>query len=329
MKGIEGEKMITLCNIYTTTNSYAGSDWNFEKTSKYVFSNGQECIEAGYFIHYFKNGNSMEEMKHVIELPSSHGCLMRCGFCASSQIMNIRVLESEEIYEIFTYIFHYNKLENKKNILVSMKGIGDLYFTLDTVEKVLQKISYNYRDICFSVSSCYWTEEMLKKIEFLQTFINFRTIQVSYITHNVEKLKNVIPYYENIIYDVDAMIQIIKQSNIKEFKINYMLIKGLNDSDDDFAAFISRFEGIKNMIVIRISKVNETQASIKNGIIGASIDRMLEFKKQLLNQDYKAYTFYSYKDDNMNCGQLITEQSKTVDSITLDQFRQIKYEAIK
>ena len=60
--------------------------------------------------------------------------------------------------------------------------------------------------------------------------------------------------------------------------------------------------------MIRISKINVTQASKKNGIIGASIERMSEFREQLQAQVYKAYLFYSHKDDNMNCGQLITEK---------------------
>lgn len=155
--------MFTLCNKYSTTNTYAGSDWNFEETTKYIFSNNHEYIEAGYFIHYLQAGNSMEEKKHVIELPSSYGCLMKCGFCASSQINNIHALDAEEIYEIFTYIFDHNQLESKKHILVSMMGIGDLYFTMNTVEKLLQKIHCNYNNIYFSVSSCYWTELMVKK----------------------------------------------------------------------------------------------------------------------------------------------------------------------
>ena len=44
------------------------------------------------------------------------------------------------------------------------------------------------------------------------------------------------------------MIQMIRQSIIEKFKINYILIKGLNDSDEDFAAFISKFEEIKKRL---------------------------------------------------------------------------------
>lgn len=304
--------MITLYNKYSTSNNYVGNDWNYEKTTKYIFAtgndrNGQEYIEAGYFIHYIKDGNHMKEKKHVIELPSSYGCPMKCSFCASSHIMNIHALQVEEIYEVFTYIFTHNQLKKKENILVSMMGIGDLYFTMNTVEKLMQKIHADYKNICFSVSSCYWTETMLKKIEFLKTFINFRTIQFTYITYNSKKAQSIIQYYKNITYDLDAIIQMFKQSNIDKLKVNYILIKEFNDSEEDFSAFISKFDEIKDKLVIRVSRINETKASIKNGITSVSIEQMLKFRDKLMAQGYQAYLFYSHKNDNMNCGQLITE----------------------
>ncbi len=300
--------MFTLYNKYITENHYVGNGWNFEKTSKYIFVNGQEYIEAGYFIHYLKTGNHLEEKKHVIELPSSYGCQMKCGFCASSRIVNTHALPVEEIYEIFTYIMNHNHLEKKKDILVSMMGIGDLYFTINTVEKLLQKIHDNYGSICFSVSSCHWTETMLTKIETLNNFMNFRTIQVTYITHDTKKAQDIIPYYKKNTYDINAIIQMIQQSSIDKFKINYILIKGFNDSDEDFTAFIAKFNEIKNKLIIRISRINVTQASETNGIASASVERMLEFRENLLEQGYQAYLFYSHKNDNMNCGQLITEK---------------------
>ena len=100
----------------------------------------------------------------------------------------------------------------------------------------------------------------------------------------------------------------IQQSSIDKFKINYILIKGFNDSNEDFTAFITKFNEIKNKLVIRISRINITQASEMNGIAGASVERVLEFRENLLEQGYQAYLFYSYKNDNMNCGQLITEK---------------------
>ncbi|KAI4452866.1 Dual-specificity RNA methyltransferase RlmN [Eubacterium plexicaudatum ASF492] len=300
--------MITLYNQYSVSNNYVGSDWNYEKTTKYIFKIDCEYIEAGYFIHYLKDTTDMREKKQVIELPSSYGCMMKCGFCASSQISHIRSLTAEEIYDIFLYIYNHNHLQNKTNILVSMMGIGDLYFTINNVEKVLKKINNKNKNIIFSISSCCWTQTMLKKVEILNTVIQFRTIQITYITHHLQKIQNIIQYYKIITYNADSIIQMIYHSTIPYFKINYILIEGINDSDEDFLTFITKFKDVKDKITVRISKINPTRASIKNGLTGSSIDRMEEFEKLLSRAGYKTYLFYSCNDDNMNCGQLVTEK---------------------
>ena len=85
-------------------------------------------------------------------------------------------------------------------------------------------------------------------------------------------------------------------------------MKGINDSKDDFDAFISIFEEVKNKIIVRISKINLTDSCKRNSIISSPIEKMEEFKQQLMENGYNAYLFYSYVNDGMNCGQLITEK---------------------
>lgn len=83
--------------------NYVGNDWNYEKTTKYIFAtgndrNGQEYIEAGYFIHYIKDGNHMKEKKTcnraAVKLWLSHEVQFLCvfpyyGYSCSSSGRNI------------------------------------------------------------------------------------------------------------------------------------------------------------------------------------------------------------------------------------------------
>ena len=85
------------------------------------------------------------------------------------------------------------------------------------------------------------------------------------------------------------------------------MINGINDSVKDFFEFIDLFQRVKERIVVRISKLNETEASISNRIRPASSEKMRQFYLILKDNGFNSYLFYSYKNDNMNCGQLINE----------------------
>lgn len=297
--------MFSLEKKYHTSNKYSGSDWNYEETTKYVFSFDLGYVEAGYFIHYLESENGIIEKKHVIELPSSYGCPMKCAFCASSLISNVKPLSSNEIYKIFYYIYENNHLTENKSLLVSMKGIGDLYFTIDSVLGAIKQMASVNKKITFSVSSCYWTYDMLKKVENMSTEVLFRSIQFTYVSYDNDVLKNIIKFYESRTYDIDMISSMITKSKLHQFKINYIMIEGVNDSEKDFEIFISKLKKIRQKIVIRISKMNVTESSKMNKLNGTTINKMMDFKKQLKDEGFNVYLFYSYKDDQMNCGQLI------------------------
>ena len=186
-----------------------------------------------------------------------------------------------------------------------MKGIGDLYFTIDSVLGAIKQMASVNKKITFSVSSCYWTYDMLKKVENMSTEVLFRSIQFTYVSYDNDVLKNIIKFYESRTYDIDMISSMITKSKLHQFKINYIMIEGVNDSEKDFEIFISKLKKIRQKIVIRISKMNVTESSKMNKLNGTTINKMMDFKKQLKDEGFNVYLFYSYKDDQMNCGQLI------------------------
>lgn len=306
--------MVVLESRHYAENTYSGRDWNFEKTTKYIFRCGGRCVEAGCFAHYYKDiventdADCLKLKKHVVELPSSHGCPMKCVFCASSQIKDIRELTVMEMYEIFLFIYKENHLEKKGDVVVSMLGIGDPYFTKENVAAVIRKIAAEYPDIRFCVSSCRWTPEMVTKIESMTKRIHFRAVQMTFITSDSRKTGKVIPYFKDHPYDLGLTIAEMHGSGIENFKINYVVLPGINDSPEDVDVFIEQFRSVKKKTVVRISKVNMTAAGKKNGIIESGIGKMKEIQIRLNYAGFKTYLFYSAKNDNMNCGQLLTEK---------------------
>lgn len=284
-------------------NDYSGSDWNYERTTKYIIEvNGIE-IEAGYFEHY------RDEclIKTVLELPQSYGCPAKCRFCASAAIDRYLPLDSGFLEELFLFLYNKNKLSRQNYVLLTMTGIGDLFFNFNNVREFLLKIK-SYANVYVTLSSCLWNMNMLRNVEELSSKIRIRNIQITYVTEEKADMENIIPYYKKNGYGFNLVRQYIMDSGFSCYRINYIMIRGVNDSVDDFQRFIKNFECIKDKIVVRISKLNETGATRRNHLQATEIKVLEEFQGILQKSGIRSYVFYACKNDNMNCGQLITER---------------------
>ncbi len=285
-----------------TQNAYSGHGWSFEDTIKYIFTIKGNLVEAGFFIHYCdKNKSSI--IKHVIELSTSYGCPMKCKFCASSNINGISSLTSSELNDIFTYIYKEHNLSSANLVVLTLTGTGDYFYNHDLVMPFLSKITY--QNIAITVSSVCWTPDTLLMASEIK---QLRNIQITYISADKEKTTRLIPHLKNVNWSFEDAIHFISNSSLSCFRINYLMIDGVNDSDDDFKNFISMISEIKNKLIVRISKLNETRASQKNSVRPADAERLKSLCNQLNDMNISAYIFCSEVNDNMNCGQLITEQ---------------------
>lgn len=286
-------------------NGYSGNGWNFEKTTKYIFEVNDILLEAGYFEHYMDD----EFVKAVIELPVSHGCRAHCRFCAASGIERFRKLESEQMKELLDYIWQEQKLDSQNYILLSVTGTGDLYYNFPNTIEFLEKLA-GYKNLHVTLSSCFWTRETLRRIEQLSEKISFRNVQITYISDEQTVLGEVIPAYQHRAPNWGDVLEYLRDSKKKYYRINYILIKDINDSVEKFGSFSKNVENIKDKIVIRISRLNETKATKRNQLCSGELEKMEHFKEYLKDIGIKSYLFYALKNDYMNCGQLITENKE-------------------
>ncbi|MCM1414985.1 MAG: hypothetical protein NC430_03550 [bacterium] len=284
-------------------NRYAGSNWNFEKTTKYIYEINGNKIEAGYFEHYMDGSL----IKTVIELPQSYGCPGKCKFCASSSIDSFLQLDENLLEEMFERIYCENGLDKSPYVLLTMTGIGDIFFNFDNVKKFLINIK-EYRNLYVTLSSCFWNGELLKIISELNKYIRIKNIQITYVTSKEDELKKIIPFYQGHAFCFDEIIQQIKMSDKEYYRINYIMIKGINDSKKDFDSFRDIIGCVRDKVIVRIAKLNETGTTKRNGLVPTDISTLESFHKFLQQKNINSYVFYAYKNDNMNCGQLITEE---------------------
>ena len=303
----EEEKLsnsIWLDKELVSENNYKSKEWNREITHKYVFRDTEGFYEAGMFIHY----NNTNYVKSVIELPVGFGCPAKCIYCASSCINKFVPLDSKKIYYIFEHLYLGNKLEQNDKIILTLTGMGDVFFNQENVIGFLKAIQ-KYNNIHLTVSSNFWTLKLYNKIISVNTTIPIHYIQYTYVSHKEgtrEKLINVLSSLDDKDY-LNEFIKVVNSTDKLHFRINYIVIKDINDSDDNVKGLISMVNEIKEKIVIRISKLNETKSTLLHSLCPSDNVRLGEINEMFKNAGFNSYVFYAEKNDNMNCGQLLTE----------------------
>ena len=265
-------------------NVYSGSNWDFEKTSKYIFEIEDRKIEAGYFEHYKEN----TLIKNVIELSQSYGCPSKCRFCASAGIADFWPLDAAALEQIFCCLYEKHHLSAQKYVLF------------------LKKLTA-YDNVHVTISSCLWNRELLKRVQAASGENKIRNIQITYVSDNKDIASSVIPYYCGREYDWEGLLDLIADSTKDYYRINYIMMKGINDSEESFFRFAEKMKRVRDKVIVRISKLNETKSTKINQLYPTDICVLEHLQGILEEKGIRSYVFYSHKNDNMNCGQLITE----------------------
>lgn len=298
--------MVSVVEKKFNINRYAGNGWNLEHTTKYVISINQKLVEVGHFIHYLVTNDKKEFVKEVIELPSSRGCPIKCSYCASSYINKYSQLTADEIVELFNYI-NEGAGEKSHYLLVTMTGIGDYTLCYRNVNEALLRINQKASNIHFTVSSCIWNKEAIESVNKLSNAIDIRSTNITYISNDQYKVEKLIHYYRDHQFNANAMIEEFYNSSLCNLRVNYLMIKDINDKEESFDSFAEAFKSLKQRTKVRVSKMNKTIASTKAGLYSPQLQNMMYCNKYLQSKGFDSYVFYSEEDDQMNCGQLLTE----------------------
>ena len=298
--------MISIVNIKNNTNKYAGNGWNLEYTTKYIISINKKLVEAGHFMHYLVKADKTVFVKEVIELPSSRGCPIKCAYCASSGISDYYHLTADEIVELFDCIYK-DKNDKSHYLLVTMTGIGDYTLCHSYLNEALTRINLKTLNVHFTVSSCLWNKEAIESVSRLCETVDVRSVNITYVSNDKKKVEKLIGFFGSHEYSVYAMVEEFNKTSLSNLRVNYLMIKDVNDSEESFALFAETFKPLKERITVRISKMNKTLASTRAGLYSPQIESMVHCNYYLKGKGFDSYLFYSEEDDQMNCGQLLTE----------------------
>jgi 23S rRNA (adenine2503-C2)-methyltransferase len=236
--------------------------------------------------------------EHFICYSSQIGCPVACGFCYNGVNKNFyRNLTKDEIINQCVNVINDLDIDNRgKPIKFGCMGVGEPLLNYENVLASTKELNSRYPNSIFSLATTGINSELIlqlaNEIKDFQKYI----LKISLHASNDDTRKKIIPVHRSMSELRDVANQYKKISS-QELCWNYVLLNGVNDSEQNAKEFCDYLE--------EGDTVNLTHYSpIKDGFFRSS-DNFSQFKKIL---DEKQINYYEFnpagKDINAGCGQM-------------------------
>ena len=273
-----------------------------DHTKKYLFR-----LMDGYYIESVLIPE-LEKDYFTICVSSQAGCAMGCKFCLTAKQGFKRNLRTSEIVEQVVQVKRDMSKPSKLRNIVFM-GMGEPLANYDSVIKAIEILidpyGMNFSHRRVTVSTC----GIVPKIESLgkDCTVNL-AVSLNATTDEVRSFLMPI----NKKYPLKELISACKKfplPNRRRITFEYVLIKGINDSEEDAIRLINLLRGIK-------AKINLIPLNPAKGLefSSPSWDQILRFQKILIDKNLTAIIRKSRgKDILAACGQLSGSYGRSED----------------
>ena len=285
---------------------YNSRNWNKEKIDRYLLKyDDKRIIESMTIIHL------QDEIPKdlTIEISNMYNCVVGCRFCASGSLPESKVFLSAEDYlkQVETCLEESNENPNDyPNFYIAFTGIGEPSLVKEEIAEGINLIRKKYKNVQINIattgfdSSCfeYWNDKDLP----------IRTLQLPYYSYDLKKLRYIIqnlPNNYDLIENISKAIKYKRNHSICRVKVNFVVIKGINDSDEDVDKMIDYLSKFKNDIIIKVSFLNYTKKCKENNLFSPNTRDMLGILNKLNLAGYKCYLFGTKNNTELGCGQLV------------------------
>jgi len=294
---------LSLKKRITSDSEYIARTWDYETAVKYIFDINNNILEAGFFTHYKNN----RIIKRVIELPISYGCPINCKHCASGEINNISKLYDIDIINMCEYIMNDIGIKKEDTFLLTYSGIGEGALQREVIKSASIVLSKKYRNIYFNISTIGIDPLFIDFCKNLSHLINIKHLQVTYLHYDTKEITKIVPKAKELGFNFNNLLKKIPKTGISlSIRFNYILIKNYNDSLSHWNEFIKLILPYREFIIIRISKINQTEISLINKINSPDIKVLYDLESFLLSYNFNTHIFTPENiGNNMNCGQLL------------------------
>ncbi|MGE4498490.1 MAG: 23S rRNA (adenine(2503)-C(2))-methyltransferase RlmN [Deferribacterales bacterium] len=235
------------------------------------------------------------------------GCRMGCAFCSTAKMGFIRNLTVGEILLQVRTMDNMLRSEGRRLTNLVFMGMGE---PLDNLENLLPAITvllddngygFSYRRITVSTSGL--TDKLPKLFE-LDKPVN---LAVSINAPTQAKREQIMPISRK--FPLDELMRVVRSLPVSKHKmimIEYVLLKGFNDSEEDARAFAKLIRGMPvkvNLIAYNSSKDGEFRSSGEK--------ETLKFQQYLIQERIGTFIRKSLGSDiDGACGQLYAKTAK-------------------
>ena len=238
---------------------------------------------------------------------SQVGCNMGCSFCASGELGKVRNLTLAEMALQVLYVDNYLNVENQRVSNIVVMGIGEPFDNYETLLKFLTIVNYpkgleiGARHI--TVSTC----GIVPKIYEFADFSLQINLAVSLHAPTNELRSKMMKI--NKVYKIEELIEALKyylDKTNRRITFEYILIKGVNDRDQDALDLIKLVKNIN--CYVNLIPYNEV---ITNPYKASSHERCEEFFEILRKHGINATLRMEHGNDvAAACGQLRAQAIK-------------------
>lgn len=235
------------------------------------------------------------------------GCRMGCSFCSTSKIGLIRNLTIGEIVRQIIIMNSMLSENDEKLSNIVFMGMGEPLDNLNNLNEairiILDESGLNFSHRKVTVSTCGLAEELKKMYQEMDSAVNL-AVSLNFADNQVrEKYMPV-----NKKYPVENLISTLKSLPLQKRKritIEYVLLKGINDTEQDAKNLSNLLKGLP--VKINLIVYNDTNI----GFDPAVDQKVLNFQEILQRSDFSVFVRKSLGSDIEGaCGQLYAKYKK-------------------
>lgn len=277
---------------------YTSRRWNFEEALRLVISGSKGTLETSLYRHFVDG----RYLKTVIELPTSYGCQVGCGHCASGMIGTRRNLSAIDLDAIYRMTLARCEGEELAQHNVSFAGIGECSLNAGNILAFCRTIEGHKIDFSFTTVGI--RPAFIEEIYRNSREIRIKVLQISLLHHSTLLLCQRIGR-GFVKFNLEDIVEQCTHTPGLRTRLNYVLMSDFNDSDECVREIAETIKPLRELTTIRVSLLNETPVSKMNNLLPTDRKKVFYVSEYFKSLGFDSYAFMSEHNDEMNCGQLI------------------------
>ena len=282
--------------------------WDNQMVHKYLLyypdKSSQSVIECMTLLHY----SAAQIRDLTVELSNMYNCVVGCQFCASAALPGkVQYLEALDYVKQLNTCLKQSGIEptDFEHFYVSFAGIGEPSALYRDIATGMVMIRDFYPNVQFNVATIGYQKECFAYWSNLD--LPIRTLQIPLYHNEFDKLKGIvsgIPAGYSLPEVIGEAMHYQQKHPMCRIKINYIPMRGVNDSFEDVDSFIRMLEPFKENISVKVSFLNYTKPAEKNGFVTPGRQKLNEIATMFTRHGFTSYVFGSENNSTLGCGQL-------------------------